>query len=61
VLFWGAGALQELLVNAVVSAPGRAAPIDAVATALEAAGALLQERHESARQRHRIIAANTEL
>jgi AcrR family transcriptional regulator len=61
VLFWGAGTLQELLVSAVVSAPDSAAPIDAVAAALEAAGALLQERREYARQRQTVIAANTEL
>ncbi|MDQ6772671.1 MAG: TetR family transcriptional regulator [Candidatus Dormibacteraeota bacterium] len=61
VLFWGAGTLQELLVSAVVSAPDSAAPIDAVAAALEAAGALLQERRESARQRQTVIAANSEL
>src|ERR1019366_222559 len=60
-LFWGGGTLQEPLVSAVVSAPDSAAPIDAVAAALEAAGALLQERRESARQRHTVIAANTEL
>ena len=61
VLFWGAGALQEILVSAVASAPDAAAPIDAVAAALEAAGALLQERRESARQRQTVIAANAEL
>jgi AcrR family transcriptional regulator len=61
VLFWGAGALQELLVSTVASVPDSAAPIDAVATALEAAGALLQERRESARQRQTVIAANAEL
>ena len=61
VLFWGAGALQELLVSTVASAPDSAAPIDAVAAALEAAGALLQERREFARQRQAIIAANAEL
>ncbi len=61
VLFSGAGALQELLVRAVVRAPGSAAPIDAVAAALDAAGALLQERREFALQRHTVIAANTEL
>jgi AcrR family transcriptional regulator len=61
VLFWGAGTLQELLVSVAVSAPDSAAPIDAVAAALEAAGALLQERRESARQRQTVIAANTEL
>src|SRR6266851_9963154 len=61
VLFSGAGTLQELLVSAVASAPDSAAPIDAVAAALEAAGALLQERREFARQRQTIIAANPEL
>src|SRR5712692_10389404 len=49
VLFWGAGALQELVVSTVASAPDSAAPIDAVAAALEAAGAVLQERQEFAR------------
>jgi AcrR family transcriptional regulator len=61
VLFWGQGALQELLVSTVASAPASAAPIDAVAAALEAAGASLQERHEHARQRQAIINANPEL
>jgi AcrR family transcriptional regulator len=61
VLFWGAAALQELLVSAVASAPESAAPIDAVAGALAAAGALLQERRDGARQRHAIIVANAEL
>jgi AcrR family transcriptional regulator len=61
VLFSGARTLQELLVSVVASAPDSAAPIDAVAAALEAAGALLQERREFARQRQRVIAANTEL
>jgi AcrR family transcriptional regulator len=61
VLFWGAGALQELVVSTVASAPDSAAPIDATAAALEAAGALLQERREFARRRQTIIAANPEL
>jgi AcrR family transcriptional regulator len=61
VLFSGAGMLQELLVSAVVSAPESAAPIDAVAAALEAAGALLQERRAFARQRQIVIGANSEL
>ena len=61
VLFWGAGALQELLVGTVARAPDSAAPIDAVAAAIEAAGALLQERREYARQRQAVIAANVEL
>ncbi len=61
VLFWGAGALQDLFVNTVASAPESAAPIDAVAAALAAAGAVLQERRDSARLRQAIIAANPEL
>jgi len=61
VLFWGAGTLQEFPVSTVASAPDSAAPIDAVAAALEAAGTLLQERREGARQRQAVIAANAEL
>jgi AcrR family transcriptional regulator len=61
VLFWGAGALQELFVSAVAGAPDSAAPIDAVAAALQAAGAVLEERRDSARQRQAVIVANAEL
>jgi AcrR family transcriptional regulator len=61
VLFWGSAALQEHLVSAVASAADSAAPIDAIAAAVEVAGVLLQERREAARQRQAIIAANTEL
>jgi AcrR family transcriptional regulator len=61
VLFGGSGALQELLVSTLASAPESAAPIDAVAAALEAAAAGLQERREYSRQRQAIIAANPEL
>ncbi len=61
VLFSGADALRELLVSNVAAAPDSIAPIDAVGAALEAAGALLQQRREYARQRQAIIAANTEL
>jgi AcrR family transcriptional regulator len=34
VLFWGAGALQQLFVKAVADAPDIASPIDAIAAAL---------------------------
>lgn len=61
VLFGGSGALQELLVNAVADAPAAAAPIHAVAGALEAAGDLLQQRREYSRQRQSVIDANPEL
>src|SRR6202795_5146268 len=58
VLFAGAGSLQDLLVSTLASTPDSAAPIDAVAAAIEAAGALFQERREFARQRQAVIAAN---
>jgi AcrR family transcriptional regulator len=61
VLFAGAGTLQDLLVSTLASTPDAAAPIAAVAAALEAAGALLQQRREYARQRQVVIAANAEL
>src|SRR3981081_3030320 len=51
VLFSGSAALEALIVNAVADAPESAAPIDAVAAALQAVGAVLQERREGARQR----------
>ena len=61
VLFWGAGALQELLVSTVASAPDSTAPIDAVATALEAVGPVFAERREYSRRRQAVIDANPEL
>jgi AcrR family transcriptional regulator len=61
VLFAGAGSLQDLLVSALAGTPDSAAPIDAIAAALEAAAALLQERREYSRQRQTVIAANAEL
>jgi len=61
VLFWGAGALQELLVSAVASAPDSAPPIQAVGAALVGAGTLLQDRRDGARQRQSVIAASSEL
>ena len=61
VLFWGQGALQELMVSAIASQPDSAAPIDVIAAALEAAGALLEERREGARRRQAVIMANAEL
>jgi AcrR family transcriptional regulator len=61
VLFGGVGALQELLVRTLASTPASAAPIDAVAAALAAAGALLQERRGYSRQRQIVIAAHADL
>jgi AcrR family transcriptional regulator len=61
VLFAGADELQRLLVSTVAGAPDSAAPIDAVAAGLEAAGALIQEGGELPRQRQAIIATSAEL
>jgi AcrR family transcriptional regulator len=61
VLFWGAAALQELVVSAVAAAPDSASPLDAVAAGLEAAAWLLQQRGAFARKRQTVIAANAEL
>jgi AcrR family transcriptional regulator len=58
VLFGGAGALNDLLVNGVADAPASASPIEVIARALETAGALLQARREMALQRQSVIDAN---
>jgi AcrR family transcriptional regulator len=59
VLFWGARALQQMLVDGVASAPDSASPMGAVAMALEAAGAMFERDY--ARQRQAVIAAHPEL
>jgi AcrR family transcriptional regulator len=61
VLFWGAGALQELLVSAIATAPKTEAPIATIRSAIEAAGAVFQERREGSLLRQSVIALNTEL
>jgi AcrR family transcriptional regulator len=61
VLFAGAPQLQELLVSAVAGAPGSAAPIDAIAAALEAVGVLFDERRDSVVRRRSVIDAHAEL
>ena len=62
VLFWGAGELQDFMVSALASAPDSAAPMEAVAAAIQGAAVLLAQRPiEYARQRRFIIAANVEL
>lgn len=61
VLFAASSGLQELLVGAVARAPESATPMEAVAAALDAAAAALQERQEHARRRQAVIAANAEL
>jgi len=61
VLFWGSGTVRDHLVNAVAAAPDSAAPIDAIAGAIESVDVVFQERYESARRRQTVIAANAEL
>jgi AcrR family transcriptional regulator len=62
VLFWGAGELQDFMVSVLASAPDSAAPIEAVAAAIQGAAAAIAQRPiEYARQRRFIIAANAEL
>jgi AcrR family transcriptional regulator len=62
VLFWGAEALQELLVRNVDEAPASLSPMEAIAQSLsKTAEEIFDERREFSRQRQRIIAANMEL
>lgn len=62
VLFGGAGELQELLAREVRDAPrSQAAPLDAIAAALEAAGPVFERRRAFVRQRQGVIADNVEL
>lgn len=61
VLFSGAGLLEALLVRTLTETPQTTAPIAAVATALQAAAELMQQRREQAVQRQAVITANAEL
>ena len=61
VLFSGSAALQALLAEQVAAAPDDAPPIEVVTAALEAAGALIQERGVWPQKRQAVIAANAEL
>jgi AcrR family transcriptional regulator len=61
VLFWGSGLLQESLVNAVMSAPASAAPIDIVASAVAGTTVFFEGRRDYARKRHALISGHTEL
>jgi AcrR family transcriptional regulator len=61
VLFWGQGALMELVTQRIAEAPEGASPIDAVGAALGATGELFEGRREHARRRQAVIAANAGL
>jgi AcrR family transcriptional regulator len=61
VLFAGSASLEALFVSTVSGAPESAAPIDAVAKALEVVAGAFQEHRAFARQRQKAITANAEL
>ena len=58
VLFWGQGALMELVTKHIADAPDSASPIDAVGGALQAVGEMFEGRRDHARRRQAVIAAN---
>jgi AcrR family transcriptional regulator len=62
VLFGGSAVLKERIVGGVASAPAADGPLDAVASGLDSAAAMLGEaRRDLTRQRQSVIAANPEL
>jgi len=61
VLFAGSADLVHLLTERVAGAPAGATPLAAVSDALQAVGAVIQERGEWSKQRQAVIAANAEL
>jgi AcrR family transcriptional regulator len=61
VLFAGSKDLEDRLVESVAAAPVSQTPIEAVAAALEAAGAFLGQRRDFSRQRQAVINASAEL
>jgi AcrR family transcriptional regulator len=62
-VLFGGGAMNELLVGAIAAAPATAAPLEAVAHALDAAGrqVFTPARREFTARRRTVIAANPEL
>src|ERR1700753_2365111 len=61
VLFSGSAELVELFVTAVAAAPESAAPLDAVAAALDSGAVMFEEMREFASRRQQILAADPEL
>jgi AcrR family transcriptional regulator len=61
VLFWGQGALTELVTKQIADAEDSASPIDAVSAALKATGELFKDRRAHARRRQAVIDANAGL
>lgn len=61
VLFGSGDAFRQAFVDGLAAAPAAAAPLEAVAVALEAVGASFRHRHDTAARRQLVIAANAEL
>ena len=61
VLFWGQGALTELIAKQIADADDSASPIDAVGAALKATGEMFKDRREHARRRQAVIDVNAGL
>ncbi len=61
VLFSGGEEFKQLFVDGLASAPESAAPMDAIVVTLETVGGWFDGRHEFARRRQAVIAANAEL
>lgn len=61
VLFWGASALEKVIVDAIAGAPKTAAPLEALTAALEATAPIFEQRRSYARARQALIAAHAEL
>ncbi len=60
-LFQGASWLEETALAAIAAAPDPVVPIDAVAAAIEAIAAAMQDGRAHARQRAAVVDANTAL
>ena len=61
VLFGGGDEFKQRFVDALAGAPASAAPIEAIAISLETVASAFRDRHQFARQRQAVIAANAEL
>jgi AcrR family transcriptional regulator len=61
VLFWGAHALETLVVDSVLDAPAGLRPLAVVSAAFEATAPLFEERRAFAGKRQRLLAAHAEL
>ncbi|MFJ8822712.1 TetR family transcriptional regulator [Streptomyces sp. NPDC102467] len=61
VLFAGAPLLEKLFVDTLAETGEKTAPIDAIASTLNAVAAVFLDRYEHARQRQAVIVASSEL